>query len=61
MAAAFVSFAREVGSVVLAEGIERALQLETLLELGVTLGQGYRLGRPGLLRASARRREAAVA
>ena len=49
LAAAFVSFAREVGSLVLAEGIERALQLETLLDLGVTLGQGYRLGRPGAL------------
>jgi len=49
LVAAFVSFAQEVGSLVLAEGIERALQLETLLDLGVTLGQGYRLGRPAAL------------
>lgn len=49
MAAAFVSFAGEVDTTVLAEGIERPLQLETLLDLGVTLGQGYRIGRPGPL------------
>jgi EAL domain-containing protein (putative c-di-GMP-specific phosphodiesterase class I) len=46
LAVAFVGFAREVGATVLAEGIESEAQLSALLELGVTVGQGYLLGRP---------------
>jgi EAL domain-containing protein (putative c-di-GMP-specific phosphodiesterase class I)/DNA-binding NarL/FixJ family response regulator len=46
---AFVGFAREMEATVLAEGIERAGQVEVLLELGVTHGQGYLFGPPGPL------------
>lgn len=49
LASAFVAFAREVDTIVLAEGIERRVQLDALLELGVTHGQGYLLGRPAPL------------
>ena len=41
-----VSFARNVGSRIIAEGIETWEDLETLLLLGVDLGQGFLLGRP---------------
>ena len=44
---ALVTFAREIGAEIIAEGIESQAQLDTLLLLGVTLGQGYHLGRPG--------------
>jgi EAL domain-containing protein (putative c-di-GMP-specific phosphodiesterase class I) len=40
-------FAGRTGTTVLAEGIETVRQLESLRELGVTLGQGFLLGRPG--------------
>ncbi len=43
---ALTSFAQEVGSTVLAEGIETAEHLESLLEIGVDLGQGWHLGVP---------------
>lgn len=46
LAAALISFAREIGVVVIAEGIETAKELETLRELGVAYGQGYYLCRP---------------
>lgn len=46
LATAIVAFAREVGSTVVAEGIETAAQLDTLRRLGVALGQGFLLGRP---------------
>ena len=46
---ALVGFAPSVGAQVLAEGIEGAEQLRTLLDAGVQLGQGYYLGRPGPL------------
>ena len=42
-----VAFAREVGTSVIAEGIERMEELETLRRAGVAFGQGYLLGRPG--------------
>ena len=38
--------ADKMGSTVVAEGIERHEELETLLELGITYGQGFLLGRP---------------
>ena len=42
-------FAKEIGTQLLAEGIETADELRTLREIGVTYGQGYYLGTPGLL------------
>src|SRR3954466_10946113 len=43
----FVMFARRVGASVCTEGIETLDELRTLINLGVTYGQGYLLGRPG--------------
>ncbi|MBY0262716.1 MAG: EAL domain-containing protein [Phycisphaerales bacterium] len=43
----FVHFARMSGVGVIAEGIETAQELGTLIGLGVRFGQGYYLGRPG--------------
>jgi EAL domain-containing protein (putative c-di-GMP-specific phosphodiesterase class I) len=43
---AFVSFARRIGARLVAEGIERRVDLDTLVRLGVEYGQGYLLGRP---------------
>lgn len=40
------SFGRRIGARLLAEGIERRIDLAMLTELGVDLGQGYLLGRP---------------
>jgi PAS domain S-box-containing protein len=44
-----VSFAKEIGTQLLAEGIETADELSTLREIGVLYGQGYYLGTPALL------------
>jgi EAL domain-containing protein (putative c-di-GMP-specific phosphodiesterase class I) len=41
-----VHFAAMSGALVLAEGIETSAEQETVQRLGVTLGQGYHLGRP---------------
>ena len=41
-----VAFAREVGSTVIAEGVERSEELSVLREAGVHMAQGYLLGRP---------------
>jgi EAL domain-containing protein (putative c-di-GMP-specific phosphodiesterase class I)/AmiR/NasT family two-component response regulator len=46
LAAALVSFARDVGSQVIAEGVENSGELATLTQLGVTWAQGYFLARP---------------
>jgi len=43
---AFVSFGGKIGATLLAEGIEKRVDLATLRDLGVDLGQGYLLGRP---------------
>ncbi|NIZ90437.1 EAL domain-containing protein [Kineococcus rubinsiae] len=43
---ALVGFASELGSTVVAEGIERPDELSVLRDLGVACGQGYLLGRP---------------
>ena len=43
---ALLTFAREVSSVVLAEGIETEEQLVALRDLGMPLGQGWHLGVP---------------
>lgn len=45
---AFVSFGRRIGARLLAEGIERRIDLVTLTGLGVELGQGHLLGRPAV-------------
>lgn len=49
LAAALTSFALEIRSVVLAEGIETEQQLSLLGALGVSLGQGFLLGHPAPL------------
>ncbi len=43
----FTSFARRTEAEVCAEGIESDGELDALAELGVDLGQGFRLARPG--------------
>lgn len=49
LVAALVSFSREVGTTMIAEGVETAEQLAVLADLGVDHGQGFGLGRPGSL------------
>ena len=44
---ATVAFAREVGSRIIAEGVERPEELAVLREAGVDYGQGWLFGRPG--------------
>lgn len=46
LAAAIVSFAREAGTALVAEGIETAEERDTLIALGVRYGQGFLLSRP---------------
>jgi EAL domain-containing protein (putative c-di-GMP-specific phosphodiesterase class I)/DNA-binding NarL/FixJ family response regulator len=46
LAAAIITFARETGVAVVAEGVETASQLQELQALGATSAQGYLLGRP---------------
>ncbi|MGM7777356.1 EAL domain-containing protein [Arthrobacter sp. KNU-44] len=43
-----VAFARETGAALTAQRIETTDELATLAGLGVTLGQGYHLGRPSV-------------
>ncbi len=54
LAAALISFARETGSRIIAEGVETAAELATLQSLGVDKAQGYFLGRPMALDAALR-------
>ena len=49
LASSLVSFSRDVGGTLIAEGIETAAELQTLIELGVPWGQGYHLGYPSPL------------
>lgn len=51
---ALVGFAHELGARVVGEGIETRAELEALRDLGVELGQGYVLGRPGELAGQVR-------
>jgi EAL domain-containing protein (putative c-di-GMP-specific phosphodiesterase class I) len=44
-----VELATRTGALVIAEGVERQLELSQLAELGVTAAQGFSLGRPGPL------------
>lgn len=53
LAAALAGFALETGMLVVAEGIETRAQLHTMRALGVTMGQGYLLGRPAPLATGA--------
>lgn len=46
LATAVVSFGREMGAVVIAEGIESMEELRCLQEIGIDAAQGYLLGRP---------------
>jgi EAL domain-containing protein (putative c-di-GMP-specific phosphodiesterase class I)/cellulose synthase/poly-beta-1,6-N-acetylglucosamine synthase-like glycosyltransferase len=46
LVAALLTVATEVGSELIAEGVESQAELETLRELGVSYGQGFLLGRP---------------
>ncbi len=47
LAAGLISFAAELGAIVIAEGIESRQELDALRGLGVRYGQGFYLGRPG--------------
>lgn len=49
LASALISFADQMGIAVVAEGIENEAEHAALQGLGVRLGQGYYLGRPGPL------------
>ena len=42
----FVALARDIGAVVIGEGVEQPADLEVLRDLGVDAAQGYLLGRP---------------
>jgi EAL domain-containing protein (putative c-di-GMP-specific phosphodiesterase class I) len=45
---ALVGYSKQVGSLLVAEGIEHAAELRLLRELGVPLAQGFYTGRPAL-------------
>ena len=53
LAAALVSFAREIGAALIAEGVETSEELSVLEHLGVPHAQGFYLGRPLPLPADA--------
>ncbi|HEY8753383.1 MAG TPA: EAL domain-containing protein [Arthrobacter sp.] len=48
LAACMVDFAEQIGTVLVAEGVETAGELKALTELGFNAGQGYLLGRPSV-------------
>jgi EAL domain-containing protein (putative c-di-GMP-specific phosphodiesterase class I) len=54
LASAIVAFARDVGAVVVSEGIESEDELSCLMDLAVGCGQGFYLARPGLGRVEPR-------
>jgi EAL domain-containing protein (putative c-di-GMP-specific phosphodiesterase class I)/AmiR/NasT family two-component response regulator len=49
LAGGLISFATGIGAAIVAEGIERAEDLQALVGLGVEYGQGYLLAKPGAL------------
>ena len=51
LASALVTFAAEIGAVLVAEGVESVGELRSLRALGIPAAQGYRLGRPGPMSA----------
>jgi EAL domain-containing protein (putative c-di-GMP-specific phosphodiesterase class I) len=46
LAKALITFARDIGSIISAEGVETAGELEVLRSLGVEKAQGFYLGKP---------------
>jgi EAL domain-containing protein (putative c-di-GMP-specific phosphodiesterase class I) len=54
LASAIVAFARDVGAIVVSEGIESGNELECLMDLAVGCGQGFYLARPELGRVESR-------
>jgi len=48
LGAAMVGFATQIGARIVAEGIETQAELTAVIELGMTSGQGYFLGRPSI-------------
>ena len=46
LATALLAFGREIGALMIAEGVERQEELDALVELGFSGAQGYLLGRP---------------
>jgi EAL domain-containing protein (putative c-di-GMP-specific phosphodiesterase class I)/CheY-like chemotaxis protein len=48
LAAALVTFAREIDAAIVAEGVESADEVLTLIDLGVRYAQGYHFARPSL-------------
>ncbi len=53
LAAAIIGFAKETGSVIVAEGVETQSEMETLRRLRVSKAQGYLLGKPREMSAAA--------
>lgn len=49
LARCLTGFANDIGAMLIAEGIETAAERDKLLELGISYGQGYFLGRPAPL------------
>ncbi|HJR18447.1 MAG TPA: EAL domain-containing protein [Actinomycetota bacterium] len=49
MVGSLVEFARSIGAILVAEGIETPAEMSALRRLGVQAGQGYHLGRPAPL------------
>ena len=49
LASSLVTFSREIGSTIIAEGIETEGEMTALISLGVAWGQGFHLGRPAEL------------
>lgn len=49
LASALVTFSRDIGAEIIAEGVETDTEMNTLRDLGVTWAQGYHLARPGPL------------
>ncbi|MBL7518862.1 EAL domain-containing protein [Frankia sp. CNm7] len=60
LAAALVHFAEDIGSLVLAEGVETPGELRLLIEIGVHQAQGFYLGEPDPLPLPAGARPGAV-
>jgi len=48
LAACLVDFTEQIGTTLVAEGIETVGELKVLTELGIDAGQGYLLGRPSV-------------
>ncbi len=46
LAGSLVGFGREIDAVIVAEGIETAAELDTLVSLGIRYGQGFHIARP---------------